>query len=102
MCTVLAAAISPFGIRTMSIILTTVILSMLRAGTLMNTWLKSARQILIGAIQSIALPDIRRRIGMAQAAAIRRFRMGITLITWSTDASTILTAITATTTVRWR
>jgi hypothetical protein len=34
------------------------------------------------------------------AAAMRRFLMGTTLITWSTDASIILTAITATITVR--
>ena len=37
---------------------------------------------------------------MVRAAAMRRFLMATTLITWSTDASTILTAITATITVR--
>jgi hypothetical protein len=73
---------------------------MSKTGTLMNTWLKSVRQILIGAIQSIALPDMRRRIDMAQAAAMRLFPMGTILIIWSMDACTTRMAITATTTVR--
>jgi hypothetical protein len=62
--------------------------------------LKSARQILIGAIQSIALLDIRRRIDMARHAAMRPFPMGTTLIIWSMDACTTRIAIIATTTVR--
>jgi hypothetical protein len=73
---------------------------MLKAATLMNTWLKSARQIQIAAIQSIALPDIRRRIGIARAVAMRLFPMGTILIIWSMDACTTRMAIIATTTVR--
>ena len=66
----------------------------------MNTWLKSVRQILIAAIHSIALPDMRKPIDMAKAAAMRLFPMGTILIIWSMDASTTRTAIIATTTVR--
>jgi hypothetical protein len=73
---------------------------MMKAGILMNTWWKSVRQILIAAIQIIALPDMRRPIDMAQAAAMRLFPMGTILIIWSMDACTIRMAIIATTTVR--
>ena len=66
----------------------------------MNTWLKSVRQILIVAIQIIALPDIRRPIDTAQAAAMRLFPMGTILIIWSMDACTTRMAAIATTTVR--
>ena len=89
-----------FSMRTTSIILTTVIWSMLRTDTLKSTWLKLARQILIGAIQSIALPDITRRIGMARAAGMRLCPMGTILIIWSMDACTTRMAIIATITVR--
>jgi hypothetical protein len=73
---------------------------MLKASALMNTWLKSVRQILIVAIQSIALPGIRRPIDTAQAAAMRLFPMGTILIIWSMDACTTRMATIATTTVR--
>ena len=73
---------------------------MLKAGTVMNTWLKSVRQILIAAIQSIELPDIRRPIDTAKAAAMRLFPMGTILIIWWMDACTTRMAIIATTTVR--
>ena len=66
----------------------------------MNMWLKSVRQILIAAIYSIALPDMRKPIDMAKAAAMRLFPMGTILIIWSMDACTTRTAIIATTTVR--
>ena len=72
----------------------------MKVGTLMNTWLKSVRQILIAVIQSIALPDIRSPIDMAQAAAMRLFPMGTILIIWSMDACTTRMTIIATTTVR--
>jgi hypothetical protein len=102
MCTVLDVAILPFVTRTTSIISTTVICNMLTTGAPKNTWLKLARQIPIGAIQSIELLDIRPSIGMARAAAMSPFPTGIILIIWSMDACTIRTAIIATTTVRWR
>jgi hypothetical protein len=73
---------------------------MLNAGTLMNTWLKSARQIQIAAIQSIALPDMRRRIHMARAVAMRLFPTATILIIWSMDACTTRMAIIVMTMVR--
>ena len=99
MCTVLAAAISPFGMRIISIILTTAIWSILKAGALMNTSLRSAREILIGAMQSIAPLDTRRQLDMARAAAMRLFPTATILIIWSMDACTTRMAIIATTTV---